>query len=673
MGHEFHHLLRRRAAAPLRPAGPALHLVPDRARFRVGLRCRAAARTGVAHQPGAHPAAAIDLRARAVLFQSLLLLRLQPHHHARHSAGRALPIAAGTRDRAAGALVRPRPRGGAGAPWRRHAQFPQPRTGLRAHGKSASATSTWPRMPTGTSPSSSTRASSRTGDIASYAAIGFSRASFGVQDFDPVVQRAVNRDAVGRADAGRRSRLPRQRLPLRERRPHLRPAEADHDRFRPHAGHRHRGPPGSHRDLRLRAHAADVQGADADRGQPICRIPARNWRCCSWPSTSSPPPATGTSAWITSRCRTTICRWRRMHGNLHRNFMGYTTHADCDLIGLGVSAISHIGDSFSQNPRELPAWEIAVDRGQPPVWRGLALSFDDRVRGDVIQQLMCNGAVDVAAIERRHDIDFRDYFAASLATARAAGAGRPGRVRPAARGRHVARAIAAAYHRHVLRQLPGQHPHRRHVPATPESSRRTGAAPFRRENGTVAAISPIADDGDELRFCSTCAFSAACMEQGFDKSRLGELHVLVAHVGPVRRRRTHLSRGRSFRCHRRGARRHGEDLRDRQRGPRAGAGIFSARRGHRPERDFERALSLQCRGARPGHAVPVFLSRHRGAGHAHAGPAAAVVPTAEPGHRQGGAAGRQLHRRRAPGGVPGVVVPALCRAGFFRARASGSP
>ena len=60
-------------------------------------------------------------------------------------------------------------------------------------------------------------------------------------------------------------------------------------------------------------------------------------------------------------------------GTLHRNFMGYTTHADCDLIGLGVSAISHIGDSFSQNPRELPAWEIADRRGQPPVWRGLAL------------------------------------------------------------------------------------------------------------------------------------------------------------------------------------------------------------------------------------------------------------------------------------------------------------
>jgi oxygen-independent coproporphyrinogen-3 oxidase len=101
-------------------------------------------------------------------------------------------------------------------------------------------------------------------------------------------------------------------------------------------------------------------------------------------------------------------------GSLHRNFMGYTTHADCDLIGLGVSAISHVGDSFSQNPRELPAWEIAIDRGQPPVWRGLKLSHDDRVRADVIQQLMCNGAVDIEVIERRHEIEFDQYFADAL-------------------------------------------------------------------------------------------------------------------------------------------------------------------------------------------------------------------------------------------------------------------
>lgn len=101
-------------------------------------------------------------------------------------------------------------------------------------------------------------------------------------------------------------------------------------------------------------------------------------------------------------------------GLLHRNFMGYTTHADCDLLGLGMSAISHIGSSLSQNPRELPAWESALEAGRLPVWRGLALSDDDVVRAEIIQGLMCQGSVDVAAIERRHGIDFVSSFSDAL-------------------------------------------------------------------------------------------------------------------------------------------------------------------------------------------------------------------------------------------------------------------
>ena len=77
-------------------------------------------------------------------------------------------------------------------------------------------------------------------------------------------------------------------------------------------------------------------------------------------------------------------------GSLHRNFMGYTTHADSDLIGLGVSAISHIGDSFSQNPRDLPAWEAAVDQGRLPVFaRPAAGRGRPACARDLIQQLMC--------------------------------------------------------------------------------------------------------------------------------------------------------------------------------------------------------------------------------------------------------------------------------------------
>jgi oxygen-independent coproporphyrinogen III oxidase len=101
-------------------------------------------------------------------------------------------------------------------------------------------------------------------------------------------------------------------------------------------------------------------------------------------------------------------------GTLQRNFMGYTTHASCDLIGLGVSAISHVSDSFSQNHRELASWELAVDQGRLPIHRGLALDDDDVIRADIIQQLMCSGAVDRSRMSERHDIDFDEHFADSL-------------------------------------------------------------------------------------------------------------------------------------------------------------------------------------------------------------------------------------------------------------------
>ena len=89
-------------------------------------------------------------------------------------------------------------------------------------------------------------------------------------------------------------------------------------------------------------------------------------------------------------------------------------HADSDLLGLGVSAISHIGDSFSQNPRDLPSWDIALDEGRLPVFRGMHLSEDDELRADLIQSLMCQGRIPVAALERRYGIDFADYFADAL-------------------------------------------------------------------------------------------------------------------------------------------------------------------------------------------------------------------------------------------------------------------
>jgi oxygen-independent coproporphyrinogen-3 oxidase len=141
-------------------------------------------------------------------------------------------------------------------------------------------------------------------------------------------------------------------------------------------------------------------------------------------------------------------------GGLHRNFMGYTTHDDSDLVGLGVSAISHVGESYSQNHRDLPGWEGAVDAGRIPVWRGIELSADDQLRAEVIQELMCRGEVDVARIEERHGIRFRDYFGRSLEElAPLAGDGlvtvEPTLIAATSRGRFLLRIIAMCFDRYL--------------------------------------------------------------------------------------------------------------------------------------------------------------------------------------------------------------------------------
>jgi len=102
-------------------------------------------------------------------------------------------------------------------------------------------------------------------------------------------------------------------------------------------------------------------------------------------------------------------------GGLQRNFMGYTTHADCDLVGVGMSAISSLDSCFSQNFRDLRQWGAAVGADRLPVWRGLELTDDDRVRGHVIQQIMCRGRIDIEEVQSRFGIDFSRYFADALA------------------------------------------------------------------------------------------------------------------------------------------------------------------------------------------------------------------------------------------------------------------
>lgn len=290
-------------------------------------------------------------------------------------------------------------------------------------------------------------------EIAELAAIGFNRASFGVQDFDPAVQAAVNRiqsveETRAVIDACRASGfrsvnvdliygLPKQTTAGFERTldtvTQMRP-----DRIAVY-GYAHL--PHLFKPQR-QIDAADLPDAETRLALlqlAIAKLTAAGYEYIGMDHFALPDDDLARA---------------QARGGLHRNFMGYTVHADSDLVGLGVSAISHIGDSFSQNPRDLPSWQAALDDGRLPVLRGMRLNEDDRLRADLIQQLMCQGEIPVSALERRYGIDFASYFAQALVRLQplvADGLVRTGpeRITVTPRGRLLLRNIAMCFDRYL--------------------------------------------------------------------------------------------------------------------------------------------------------------------------------------------------------------------------------
>jgi oxygen-independent coproporphyrinogen-3 oxidase len=104
----------------------------------------------------------------------------------------------------------------------------------------------------------------------------------------------------------------------------------------------------------------------------------------------------------------------KRQGRLHRNFQGYSTQPDCDLIALGVSAIGRIGATYSQNAKTLEEYYDALDQGRLPIVRGLVLTRDDLLRRSVIMSIMCQGQLQYESIELGHLIEFKSYFAREL-------------------------------------------------------------------------------------------------------------------------------------------------------------------------------------------------------------------------------------------------------------------
>ena len=144
----------------------------------------------------------------------------------------------------------------------------------------------------------------------------------------------------------------------------------------------------------------------------------------------------------------------RRQGRLHRNFQGYSTQPESDLIGLGVSAISKVGPHYSQNIKAIEDYDDALARGELPVARGLSLSRDDLVRRAVIMAVMCQGRVDFESIELAHLIDFKRYFEPELdqlddLAARALVSLEPDGFCVTPLGWYAVRAIAMVFDRHL--------------------------------------------------------------------------------------------------------------------------------------------------------------------------------------------------------------------------------
>jgi oxygen-independent coproporphyrinogen-3 oxidase len=142
----------------------------------------------------------------------------------------------------------------------------------------------------------------------------------------------------------------------------------------------------------------------------------------------------------------------KRQGRLHRNFQGYSTQPDCDLIGLGVSSIGKVGANYYQNAKTLPEYYDALRQRELPVQRGISLTRDDVLRRAVIMALMCQGRVEFESIELAHLINMREYFARELeALQPMAEAGlvelEPGAVQVTATGWYVVRAVAMVFDR----------------------------------------------------------------------------------------------------------------------------------------------------------------------------------------------------------------------------------
>jgi oxygen-independent coproporphyrinogen-3 oxidase len=249
--------------------------------------------------------------------------------------------------------------------------------------------------------------------LAVLAELGFNRLSFGVQDFDPAVQKAVHRiqpaeQVFALVEASRRLGFESVNVDLIYGLPLQTPESFDRtlaqvNRLRPDriALYAYAHLPERFKPQR-RIHAEDLPAGAAKvamLSRSLDALTEAGYVYIGMDHFALPIDALAVA---------------KRQGRLHRNFQGYSTQADCDLIALGVSSIGRIGSTYSQNAKTMEAYVDLLDQGHFPVVRGLALTRDDLIRRSVIMAIMCQGQLQYESIDLAWLVDFKTLFAPEL-------------------------------------------------------------------------------------------------------------------------------------------------------------------------------------------------------------------------------------------------------------------
>ena len=249
--------------------------------------------------------------------------------------------------------------------------------------------------------------------LAVLAELGFNRLSFGVQDFDPAVQKAIHREqpaekVFAMVHAARTLGFESVNVDLIYGLPLQTPESfartlAQVNELRPDriALYAYAHLPERFKPQR-RIHAAELPLAGAKVAMLAQSLDAFNdagYTYIGMDHFALPGDALAVA---------------KRQGRLHRNFQGYSTQPDCDLISLGVSAIGRMGTTYSQNAKTMEEYCDALDQGRLPIVRGLTLSRDDLIRRSVIMALMCQGELQFESINLAWLIDFKTYFASEM-------------------------------------------------------------------------------------------------------------------------------------------------------------------------------------------------------------------------------------------------------------------